>query len=98
MASSGGVGGGPHEDDTEPEDDEDECRFWGPSSPTSTAVTSPVKSTFSFATSVAEKEVNTSGTAMVKTTAQKTAHLSTMLGNVDALVEGVRRAGIWGVG
>ncbi|ESK89388.1 cell division control protein 14 [Moniliophthora roreri MCA 2997] len=96
--ASGGGGGG-HEGDTEPEDDEDECRFWGSSPPTSTSVTSPVKSTFSFTTtSVAEKENNASGMVMVKTTAQKTAHLSTMLGNVDALVEGVRRAGIWGVG
>jgi hypothetical protein len=33
-----------------------------------------------------------------KTTEQKKALLGTMLGNVDALVEGVRKAGIWGLG
>jgi len=30
-----------------------------------------------------------------KTTDEKKKFLGTMLGNVDALVEGVRRAGIW---
>lgn len=33
-----------------------------------------------------------------KTTEQKKELLGTMLGNVDALVEGVRKAGIWGLG
>lgn len=33
-----------------------------------------------------------------KTTEQKKEFLGTMLGNVDALVEGVRKAGIWGLG
>ncbi|KAJ3568768.1 hypothetical protein NP233_g5496 [Leucocoprinus birnbaumii] len=33
-----------------------------------------------------------------KTTDEKKQFLGTMLGNVDALVEGVRRAGIWGLG
>jgi hypothetical protein len=34
---------------------------------------------------------------MVKTTEQKKEFLSFMLGNVDALVEGVKRAGVWGL-
>ncbi|GLB34192.1 putative cell division control protein 14, SIN component [Lyophyllum shimeji] len=34
----------------------------------------------------------------VKTTEEKREFLGTMLGNVDALVEGVRKAGIWGLG
>ncbi len=33
-----------------------------------------------------------------KTTEEKKEFLGTMLGNVDALVEGVRKAGIWGLG
>lgn len=33
-----------------------------------------------------------------KTTQEKKELLGTMLGNVDALVEGVRKAGIWGLG
>ncbi|TFK72043.1 hypothetical protein BDN72DRAFT_887409 [Pluteus cervinus] len=33
-----------------------------------------------------------------KTTEEKKEYLGTMLGNVDALVEGVRKAGIWGLG
>jgi len=33
-----------------------------------------------------------------RTTEEKKAFLGTMLGNVDALVEGVRKAGIWGLG
>lgn len=33
----------------------------------------------------------------VRTTEEKKALLGTLLGNVDALVEGVRRAGIWGL-
>ena len=32
-----------------------------------------------------------------KTTEEKKQLLGTMLGNVDALVEGVRKAGIWGL-
>lgn len=34
----------------------------------------------------------------VRTTEEKKELLSNMLGNVDALVEGVRKAGIWGLG
>jgi hypothetical protein len=34
---------------------------------------------------------------IVKTTEQKKEFLSFMLGNVDALVEGVKRAGAWGL-
>lgn len=34
---------------------------------------------------------------MVKTTEQKKEFLSFMLGNVDSLVEGVKRAGVWGL-
>lgn len=33
----------------------------------------------------------------VRTTGEKKEILGTMLGNVDALVEGVRKAGIWGL-
>jgi len=33
-----------------------------------------------------------------KTTEQKKELLGNMLGNVDALVEGVKKAGIWGLG
>ncbi|KAF8646373.1 hypothetical protein AX16_007239 [Volvariella volvacea WC 439] len=39
-----------------------------------------------------------SASVLVKTTEQKKEYLGTMLGNVDALVEGVRKAGIWGLG
>ncbi|KAK7033584.1 hypothetical protein VNI00_012816 [Paramarasmius palmivorus] len=108
----------------EVEEDEDECRFWGSSPPSSThsnsnstpnprstsnstaalisppqsTVTSPTKASFTL-TSDKENRLPsyTPHQGQIKTTAQKTAHLSTMLGNVDALVEGVRRAGIWGV-
>ncbi|PPR05216.1 hypothetical protein CVT26_012292 [Gymnopilus dilepis] len=38
------------------------------------------------------------GKPLWKTTEQKKEFLGTMLGNVDALVEGVRKAGIWGLG
>jgi hypothetical protein len=34
---------------------------------------------------------------IVKTTEQKKEFLGFMLGNVDALVEGVKRAGVWGL-
>lgn len=34
---------------------------------------------------------------IVRTTDEKKEILGTMLGNVDALVEGVRKAGIWGL-
>lgn len=34
---------------------------------------------------------------MVKTTEQKKELLGFMLGNVDALVDGVKRAGVWGL-
>lgn len=36
--------------------------------------------------------------AKARTTEEKKELLGTMLGNVDALVEGVRKAGIWGLG
>jgi len=42
------------------------------------------------ATSAADRDV-------VKTTEQKKEFLGFMLGNVDALVEGVKRAGVWGL-
>ena len=35
---------------------------------------------------------------VIRTTEEKKKLLGTMLGNVDALVEGVRKAGIWGLG
>ena len=35
---------------------------------------------------------------LIRTTEEKRELLGTMLGNVDALVEGVRKAGIWGLG
>jgi len=35
---------------------------------------------------------------VIRTTEEKKELLGTMLGNVDALVEGVRKAGIWGLG
>ncbi|KAJ7461939.1 cell division control protein 14, SIN component-domain-containing protein [Mycena latifolia] len=38
------------------------------------------------------------GRGETRTTVEKTALLGTMLGNVEALVEGVRRAGVWGLG
>ena len=47
------------------------------------------------------KEVDIGGTRMqarARTTEEKKELLGTMLGNVDALVEGVRKAGIWGLG
>jgi hypothetical protein len=33
-----------------------------------------------------------------KTSAEKKQFLGTMLGNIEALVEGVEKAGIWGLG
>ncbi len=45
-----------------------------------------------------EKENEGGKETLWKTTEQKKALLGTMLGNVDALVEGVRKAGIWGLG
>jgi len=38
------------------------------------------------------------GTERIKSTDEKKELLGTMLGNVDALVESVRKAGIWGLG
>lgn len=35
---------------------------------------------------------------IVKSTEEKKELLGSMLGNVDALVEGVKKAGIWGLG
>ncbi|KAF5387703.1 hypothetical protein D9615_000739 [Tricholomella constricta] len=47
-----------------------------------------------------ESETSTaqSSAGRVRTTEEKRELLGTMLGNVDALVEGVRKAGIWGLG
>jgi hypothetical protein len=36
--------------------------------------------------------------SIVKSTEEKKELLGSMLGNVDALVEGVKKAGIWGLG
>ena len=44
-----------------------------------------------------EQDYDISQLDMVKTTQQKKEFLGFMLGNVDALVEGVKRAGIWGL-
>jgi hypothetical protein len=38
------------------------------------------------------------GTERIKSTEEKKELLGTMLGNVDALVDSVRKAGIWGLG
>jgi len=38
------------------------------------------------------------GASIVKSTEEKKELLGSMLGNVDALVEGVKKAGIWGLG
>lgn len=40
----------------------------------------------------------TGGTAYLRTTEEKKEILGGLLGNVDALVEGVRKSGIWGLG
>ena len=37
------------------------------------------------------------GSSIVKSTEEKKELLGSMLGNVDALVEGVKKAGIWGL-
>ena len=55
-----------------------------PSTPVPTATTS-------LGASQAQSVVKT------RTTDEKREILSTMLGNVDALVDGVRKAGIWGL-
>jgi len=48
--------------------------------------------------SVGEAELRSDGdNEKRKTTEEKKQLLGTMLGNVDALVEGVRKAGIWGL-
>jgi len=38
------------------------------------------------------------GSSIVKSTEEKKELLGSMLGNVDALVDGVKKAGIWGLG
>lgn len=43
------------------------------------------------------KGQTTNAGAGIKTTEEKKVLLGTMLGNVDALVEGVKKAGIWGL-
>jgi len=45
-----------------------------------------------------ERAKSKTTTGNFKTTEEKKELLGTMLGNVDALVEGVRKAGIWGLG
>ncbi|PFH46419.1 hypothetical protein AMATHDRAFT_7834 [Amanita thiersii Skay4041] len=45
----------------------------------------------------AESKGLSSGAEKTKTTEEKKELLGTMLGNVDAIVEGVRKAGIWGL-
>lgn len=47
-----------------------------------------------------EGDSNSGSTAVraVRTAEEKKEILGSMLGNVDALVEGVRKAGIWGLG
>lgn len=47
---------------------------------------------------VGENDFPGDGDEKRKTTDEKKQFLGTMLGNVDALVEGVRKAGIWGLG
>jgi len=57
-------------------------------------VSSPSKPNLERTTAVAP----TVGKHKWRTTEEKKQLLGTMLGNVDALVEGVRKAGIWGLG
>jgi hypothetical protein len=45
-----------------------------------------------------DAEARSSRHERVRTTEEKKEILGSMLGNVDALVEGVRKAGIWGLG
>ncbi|KAF8076782.1 cell division control protein 14, SIN component-domain-containing protein [Lyophyllum atratum] len=45
-----------------------------------------------------EAPISRNRSEKVRTTEEKRELLGTMLGNVDALVEGVRKAGIWGLG
>lgn len=47
---------------------------------------------------VSSQPLSQSRSRKVRTTEEKREFLGTMLGNVDALVEGVRKAGIWGLG
>jgi len=51
----------------------------------------------SFASEQEHAISNPEARDMVKTTEQKKELLGFMLGNVDALVEGVKRAGVWGL-
>lgn len=57
-------------------------------------ISSPSKQNLERTTAVAP----TVGRHKWRTTEEKKELLGTMLGNVDALVEGVRKAGIWGLG
>ena len=43
-------------------------------------------------------EANSCRHECIRTTEEKKEMLGSMLGNVDALVDGVRKAGIWGLG
>lgn len=45
-----------------------------------------------------ENKVQLRVSTHIKTTEEKKELLGSMLGNVDALVEGVKKAGIWGLG
>ena len=70
------------------------------SSPTKSGISSPTKSLFSptkSKTSSPAKSIIHDGRSETRTTEEKKALLSTWLGNVDALVEGVQRAGVWGL-
>jgi Cell division control protein 14, SIN component len=67
---------------------EDDCQQWSPALHASTVETQDVE----------ENKKSSPGKEHVRTTEEKKELLGTMLGNVDALVEGVRKAGIWGLG
>lgn len=58
---------------------------------------SPKKATEDFSTPRRREREGESSHERVRTTEEKKEILGTLLGNVDALVEGVRKAGIWGL-
>jgi len=66
---------------------EDDCRLLGQPIPEHISEYIPVTN-----------EKSSSQKDRIRTTEEKKELLGTMLGNVDALVEGVRKAGIWGLG
>jgi hypothetical protein len=65
---------------------EDDCRMLGP----------PLQSP-PLEKDITEVEEPMSTGTKIRTTEEKKQLLGTMLGNVDALVDGVRKAGIWGL-